>query len=1019
VQAGNLIAAWSQGSETGEIESPFDWVGFERERPPRGPVNLRIFSGSRERVWTLRNGSAGIAVRPLLRPALLAAWKRCRELENAAKFDQATQGWRAFMGQMNSSDPPWLNAWLEYQLAQLLTRAGRFPEADSALGAAIAQAQRAGVRDAWRLWYDRCGTVRNDFARGQDCYRHALEQARKLASPSLAEAVCLSQLGNAASVLGDWDRAEEYHQQALSIRQMLAPHSIDTSNSLNNLGNLTLDRGEADRAEHYQLQALAIRQELAPRSAPVAASLNNLGNLVSGRGDLARAEEYYLQGLAIQQKLGDPLAAFSLDNLGVMAMYRGDFGRAEDYFQRALAIQRKQNPDGSEVAAVLTNLGSLAEQREDTAAAERYFKLALAIQQRLAPAGRDAAVCMDDLGDVELKRGNRVDGEAHHRQALAIMEKIAPGGLEVANMLNSAGEMAFRRGDLRQSEEYHQRALAIRQKLETGSTDEAQSLHNLGLVLRGKGETDAASSHFARAVDALESQEARLGGTEGVRSGFRALYAAYYSDLEDALLAQRQPERAYQVSERSRARSLLQMLAQRDLMFAADVPADLQRARKRNAANYDNVQAQLAELNSSQDKDKIAKLFARLRELSSEREEIAEQIAKASPRFASLQYPQPLDLSATCRILDPGAVLLSYTVGEDHTVLFVVSSEGTGPGLSVFMLPIKEKELQAKVREFRHLIREHREPGNRELLAQSRGLYDLLVRPAESVLARSQRLLVVPDGPLQALPFAALRRNSTQYLADWKPLHTVVSATVYAELRKMRHPVGNKTIEIAAFGDPRLPAAKDAIGRSANGELRLASERGYTFGRLPFSRQEVEEIAALFPRRSRTYLGADATEERAKTLGKDVRYVHFATHGLLDDRFPLNSALVLTIPDKVQEGKDNGLLQAWEIFEQVRLDADLVTLSACNTGLGQEVKGEGLIGLTRAFQYAGARSILASLWSVDDFRTMQLMKSFYAGLVQGRSKDEALRAAQLELVHSQSSSAPYYWAGFSLIGDWR
>ena len=240
------------------------------------------------------------------------------------------------------------------------------------------------------------------------------------------------------------------------------------------------------------------------------------------------------------------------------------------------------------------------------------------------------------------------------------------------------------------------------------------------------------------------------------------------------------------------------------------------------------------------------------------------------------------------------------------------------------------------------------------------------------------------------------------------------------KLRKMRHPVENKAIEMAAFGDPRMPAAgKAGLERSANPDLRLAAERGFDFGRLPFSRQEVEGIAALFPKRNRTYLGADATEEHAKALGKDVRYIHFATHGLLDERFPLDSALVLSVLGQVQPGKDNGLLQAWEIFEQVRLDADLVTLSACNTGLGQEVKGEGLIGLTRAFQYAGARSILASLWSVDDFRTMQLMQRFYTDLRSGKSKDEALRSAQLQLAHSQSSSAPYYWAGFSLIGDWK
>lgn len=193
-----------------------------------------------------------------------------------------------------------------------------------------------------------------------------------------------------------------------------------------------------------------------------------------------------------------------------------------------------------------------------------------------------------------------------------------------------------------------------------------------------------------------------------------------------------------------------------------------------------------------------------------------------------------------------------------------------------------------------------------------------------------------------------------------------------------------------AFGDPRVaPGGKDALARSEDSELRDASTRGFTFGRLPFSREEVENIAALYPMRSRIHVGADASEERAKALGKDVRYIHFATHGLLDERLPLNSAVVLAISQNAGQGRENGLLQAWEIFEQLRIDADPVTLSGCDTGLGRNLTGEGLIGLTRTFQYAGARSVLASLWSVDDFRTMELMKRFYAALRGGRTKDES------------------------------
>ncbi|HEX6738721.1 MAG TPA: CHAT domain-containing protein, partial [Vicinamibacteria bacterium] len=148
-------------------------------------------------------------------------------------------------------------------------------------------------------------------------------------------------------------------------------------------------------------------------------------------------------------------------------------------------------------------------------------------------------------------------------------------------------------------------------------------------------------------------------------------------------------------------------------------------------------------------------------------------------------------------------------------------------------------------------------------------------------------------------------------------------------------------------------------------------------------------------------------------------YIHFACHATLDERSPLNSAVALTIPERPGEGADNGLLQAWEIFDHVRLDADLVTLSACNTALGTELGGEGLLGLQRAFHYAGARAVLASLWSISDRSTAVLMKRFYAHLKAGRSLDEALRAAQRDLIRDPALSHPFRWAAFQLSGDWR
>jgi len=211
------------------------------------------------------------------------------------------------------------------------------------------------------------------------------------------------------------------------------------------------------------------------------------------------------------------------------------------------------------------------------------------------------------------------------------------------------------------------------------------------------------------------------------------------------------------------------------------------------------------------------------------------------------------------------------------------------------------------------------------------------------------------------------------------------------------------------------------VWRQANSPIPRSEKPGggWTLAPLPSTRKEVEAIASLYPK-SHVYLGREATEERAKSLGTDSGLIHFACHGLLDERFPLNSALALTLPEHPAEGQENGLLQAWEIFESMHLDADLVTLSACDTALGKEMGGEGLVGLTRAFQYAGARSVLASLWGVADYSTARFMERFYRYLLDGKPKDEALRAAQIDQIREKGgSSHPFFWAAFELNGDWR
>jgi CHAT domain-containing protein/Tfp pilus assembly protein PilF len=881
---------------------------------------------------------------------------------------------------------------------------------------------------------------RGDPTAAEELLKRALAIREKLAPESLDVAASLNNLGIMARNRDDMAGAEDLHKRALAIREKLAPNSLAVAGSLTNLGVVDRIRGDLAAAEEFSRRSLAIMEDLAPDSLTVATILNNLGIVARTRGDLVAAEEFYRRSSAIRDKLApDSLdVAASLNSLGLVAFDRGDLAAAEEFYRRSLAIKEKLAPGSLDVAGTLNNLGLVAFNRGDLAAAEELYRRSLVIREKLAPNSLSIAASLNNLGIVAFDRGDLAAAEDSFRRSLAIKDKLAPGNLNVAETLNHLGNVAKERGDGAAADRSYRTALALWQKLAPGTTGEAEVLYNLGLLERRAVHNDAAADYLQRAIAAVEAQTGRLGGADEVRSGFAAQYSAYYRDYVGLLLELNQPAEAFHVLERSRARSLLAMLAERDLVFAADLPADLARERTLMNADYDRTQSAIARLNPARDGVEIDRLLARLRELRDKREEIVQTIRKGSPRFASLLYPQPLDLGSAQRSLDAGTVLLAYSVTKDKTFLFVVQPSGrplvpAAPPVSVFTLAIGETVLREKVAAFRRLIQRDVESDRGStvpLIAAGQDLYETLVKPAHALIAASDRVLISADGPLHTLPFAVLvqpsdrsARGLHRYFIEWKPLHVVASATVYAELKKARRDTGDAppSVVLAAFGDPKYPAlAPEQADRIANPDVRAAVRRGYALEPLPASRTEVERIARLYAGRATTYLGNQATEEHAKAIGKGVRYLHFASHGLLDERFPLNSSLALTIPERPAEGQANGLLQAWEIFEQMRIDADLVTLSACETGLGKELGGEGLVGLTRAFQYAGAHSVLASLWSVGDDSTAELMTRFYGYLKAGKTKDNALRSAQIELIRTRrTSSRPFHWAAFQLIGDWK
>jgi CHAT domain-containing protein/tetratricopeptide (TPR) repeat protein len=908
--------------------------------------------------------------------------------------------------------------WLLMKLGQGWAARKAWPEAHEALRRAIEAAP--GPREQVAILLAEAKVFEREQAldKAAEVDRRALELTRGVEGEGLTAAVFMMELGNLAYFASHFEEAEHLYRQTLAIRERLAPGSWVLAATLNNIANARAELGDHVVAEELYRRALEVSERLAPDGPRTTAHLNNLAIEVRIRGDLAQAQALLEKARTLEQQRapseGSLFLADVLHSLARVAHAQRDLERAQQLFQESLAIQERLAPEAPATTMRLDSLGEVAKELGDLAAAESYLKRSLERAQKLSPESQEVVQSLTNLGLLEHKRGHPDRAEEMLRQALHIQDARAPHDIHAAAPLEGLGDLFAEAGRYDEADAAYRRCLEIHQRLSPGSGQQASALARLGRVARRRGDRNEALRLHLEALSVLDEQSSRLGGGEEARLAFGREFDAVYRDTIALLVDQGHADQALHVLERSRARSFLALLAERDLVDA-DIPSELDAKRRRLDTEYDRTQGRLGDLDPRKDAEAIATVSRELRDLRAAQVDMAGQIRRASPRFAALRSPEALDLAGVQAALDPGTVLLSFAVADDRTDLFVVSREG---GLHRYLLPHGRRPLEEKVRAFRERIARAHVAEVPALRSQGADLYDLLLKPAEDEIAKATRLVICPDGPLHTLPFAALRRNE-RYLVETKPLHVAISATVYAELRHQRDTSPRGTV--VAFGDPRYPlpaAAKTEAVRDAS--LRDGLRRGLTLAALPATRTEVESIARLYGKDARLFVGDAATEENAKSQTRAARYVHFACHGFLDERVPLNSGLALATRAEPKEGEDNGLLQAWEVFERVRVDADLVTLSACDSGLGKEMGGEGLIGLTRAFQYAGARSVVASLWAVSDRSTVDLMRTFYEGLSRGLAKDEALRRAQMAAIATGDvRSRPLRWAGFQLFGDWQ
>jgi CHAT domain-containing protein/tetratricopeptide (TPR) repeat protein len=920
--------------------------------------------------------------------------------------------------------------------------------------------------------------LRGNLAAADEYHRRALSIRERLVPGSLTLAVSLGNLASLALDRGDLPRAEEYAKRALVIQEEREPDSADVARTLGLLGSIAYYRSDVDRAYDLHRRAAALWERLSPGSLELASAFYRLALDAAERYDLEKADEYFQQALAIQQRHAPKgqAVAVTLNGLGVAARRRGDFVRADDYYRQAAAIWETVSPGSLNLSMAIGNRGIVARSRGDLVAAERYMLEALAIQEKVAPGSLSVAMALGNLGNIAEEGGELAKAEDYFQRALAIQEKLTGASLVMAGLLDGLGLVANDQRDFVKAEDYYQRALTLRKKLMSEHPDVARSLYNLGQNAIDRGDLDAAEGYFReamamyerfvpgtdehaetmaslaqvlyrkqrldeaaalfeRAFTAMETQTSRLGGSEAVRAAFRAKYDRYYRTSVDLLVHQKQPGRAFQVLERSRARALLETLAAAEVKVGKGADPELiGRRRTLQQALSARSNRRLKVLGDEHTEEQLAAVDKEIADLLVDFADVEERLRVASPGYASLMQLRPPNVEEIQKQLDSDTILLDYSLGEERSYVFAAGAHS----LEVYEIP-KRAEIEDAARRVYALLTKralvHREDDVQEAMAV---LSRMVLAPVLTQIA-GKRLLVVSDGALQYVPFAALPDPGAEPAAPLVVGHEITSlpsASVVVELRRAGAGRKGPTKAVAVLADPvfdredarirpRTGSAADQAGdaerltRSA-ADLGLAPGGTLRLPRLAFTRKEAKAILAVSP--AGQSMGAlDFEANRSTALSPDLaqyRVVHFATHGLVDSRHPELSGLVLSLVDK-QGAPQEGFLALQDIYN-LSLPADLVVLSACQTALGKEISGEGLLGLTRGFMYAGAQRVMASLWSIDDVATAELMGRFYRAMEQGRMRPAAaLRQAQIEMWKHKHWTFSFYWAAFQIQGEWN
>ncbi len=874
------------------------------------------------------------------------------------------------------------------------------------------------------------------------------------------EVSTLNRLGLAYNSLGQPQRALGYYEQALSVSRDSGDRRSE-ARMLNNAGGAYDIMGEPRKALDCYGQALSLWETLGDANSQGDA-LNNIGVSYYNLGELQRSLDYYDRALPLRRGAGSPRKeADTLDNISITYIALGEPQRALEHLGRALELRRAARDTQGE-ANSLNQIGFAYAKIGETAKALDYYRQALPL--RLAAGDRRGeAVTLRNIGVAYAFLGQPQQAIEKHEQALKLLRAIG-SRREEANTLLYLGQARTLSREVQKGAESYAQALSIFQAL-NDRLGEARARQSIAQAERGRGNFTEARAQIEAAVSIIEAMRAQVLSQQLRTSFFASRQDAYEFQIDLLMQMHRlEPNKGYdaaalETSERARARSLLEMLSESGVDVSRGVDAALLERERELSVRLSAKAARLISLLGQPNRqEQAAVLKKEVGALEEEHQQVSGDIRRRSPHYAAITQPQPLGLREIQTLLDSDTLLLEYSLGAERSYLWAVTRDG----LRSFQLPGRER-VEQTARQLYKLVtaRSNRHKGESARQRQERisradsqtteaaeELSRVVLKPAASELT-GKRLVVVADGALQYIPFAMLPvPGGPSGNDDYRPLiaeHEVVSLPSASTLAVQRRElVGRKSApnNVALIADPVFDGGDERVTSqtkhapvSPAGTVEdydatrtlehlsaqaAGTQDGSRIPRLPYTRLEAEQILAVAPRAS-NLRALDFKANLATALGGELhkyRYVHFATHGYIDSEKPALSAIVLSLVNERGEPQD-GLLKTQEIYN-LNLPAELVVLSACQTGLGKEIKGEGLVGLTRGFMYAGATRIIVSLWNVSDKGTADLMSRLYKGMLrEGLRPTAALRAAQLELRGQKQWGAPYYWAGFVQQGEWR